>query len=65
MTNQQIINKVPCPTCGALRGRACGTGAGRLRMTAHDERVAKARGSLMQSSNNVFWKMLGKLGIKK
>jgi hypothetical protein len=65
MTYQQIINKVPCPTCGAARGNACGSGAGRVRTTAHDERRAKARGSVMQSSNNIFWKMLGKLGVKK
>jgi hypothetical protein len=65
MTYQQIIKKVSCPTCGAERGKACGTGAGRIRMTAHDERASKAGGSVMQSSTNALWKMLGKLGIKK
>jgi hypothetical protein len=42
MTYQQIIHKVPCPTCGVARGKACGTGAGRFRLQAHDERAAKA-----------------------
>jgi hypothetical protein len=65
MTYQQVINKVPCPTCGALRGKACGTGAGRIRMTAHDERTARARGSVMQSSNDALTRLLAKFGIKR
>jgi hypothetical protein len=68
MTYQQIIKKVPCPTCGAERGKACGTGAGRTRMTAHDERTAKARGSMrqtMHSSGDVLSAIMAKLGFRK
>ena len=43
MTYQQIIRKVPCPSCGAPVGKACNIGAGRFRTEAHDTRVAKAR----------------------
>lgn len=64
MTYQQIILKVPCPTCGAARGRACGTGAGRYRMEAHTDRAAKAR-NLMQSSGNAFSTLMSKLGFKR
>lgn len=64
MTYQQIIQKVPCPTCGAARGKACGTGAGRYRMEAHDDRAAKAR-NVMQSSGNALSTMMSKLGLKK
>ena len=64
MTYQQIIHKVPCPTCGALRGKACGTGAGRLRFEPHDDRAAKAR-NMMQSSGNALSKMMSRFGLKK
>jgi hypothetical protein len=64
MTYQQIIHKVPCPTCGAARGKACGTGAGRFRLEAHDERVAKARG-MMRASGNAVSKWMVRLGLKK
>jgi hypothetical protein len=61
---QQIIHKVPCPTCGAAVGKACGTGAGRFRVEAHDERAAHAR-SMMRSSGNAVSKWMAKLGFKK
>jgi anaerobic selenocysteine-containing dehydrogenase len=64
MTYQQIIHKVPCPTCGAARGTACGTGAGRFRQEAHDERAAKARGA-MRASGNAISKWLANLGLKR
>lgn len=64
MTYQQIIHKVPCPTCGAPRGMACGTGAGRKRTEAHDGRVAKAR-TFAGSSGSAFSNLMKKLGLKK
>jgi hypothetical protein len=64
MTYQQIIHKVPCPTCGAPRGMACGTGAGRKRMEAHDDRAAKAR-TIMGASGSAFGNLMRKMGLKK
>ena len=64
MTYQQIIHKVPCPTCGAAVGKACGTGAGRYRMEAHDERAAKAR-NVLGASGNAISQWMTKLGLKK
>jgi hypothetical protein len=64
MTYQQIIHKVACPTCGAPRGKACGTGAGRFRLEAHDDRTSKAR-SMLGSSGNALSKWMSKLGLKR
>jgi hypothetical protein len=64
MTYQQIIHKVPCPTCGAARGTACGSGAGRFRQQAHAERAANARG-MMRASGNAISNLLAKLGFKR
>ena len=64
MTYQQIIRKVPCPSCGAPVGKACNIGAGRFRTEAHDTRVAKAR-NMMQSSGNAISKMMSRFGLKK
>jgi hypothetical protein len=61
---RQIIHKVPCPTCGAGIGKACGTGAGRFRLEAHEERVAKAQG-VMQNSKSAISKWLLKFAIKR
>jgi hypothetical protein len=64
MTYKQIMNKVACPTCGAPRGMACGTGAGRLRMEAHRDRASKAQ-TMMGVSGSAFGNLMRTLGLKK
>lgn len=65
MTYQQIIHKVACPTCGAAIGKACGSGAGRLRPEAHAERAASARANAFTASGNAMSSMLARFGIGK
>jgi len=44
VTDQEIIQKSICPTCGAGKGQCCSQGAGRLRSEPHFERKTTARG---------------------
>jgi len=49
VTNEQIIQKTSCPTCGATPGKSCSQGAGRLRPEPHQDRRTTANGGMLGS----------------
>ena len=58
VTYRQIAEKAACTTCGAVRGKFCSVGAGRLRSTPHPQRR-------LDAGENKVHNLLSFLGLKK
>ncbi len=61
MTYKEIVDKAPCPTCGAARGTCCSVGAGRLRPEPHPERRTTAHGGVL---GNILATLRSQMGSK-